>query len=155
MDASLGSGRLTRAAEDYDALQNGVVSRGLRLHLKIMTTTNHEKLVKLMQATLICGPNSIESALSKSTQEQRSLLARTERDQMDRRREKLPFHYDAEDKPPLAWVILWRGRYSNYHGGIIPPTLKRWGWVFWEWRRLTESRGKDVVKRVWQHRGRG
>jgi hypothetical protein len=110
-----------------------------------------------MQPVLSAGFNSIESALAWNTQRMRRDLHPSDRDRAQSNGDGMPFERDHEDRPPLAWVVLWRGRYSSWFGGRIPISVKRWGYVFWDCRRLNTSRGKDVVLRVWptQRRPRG
>lgn len=59
------------------------------------------------------------------------------------------FKGDHEDTPPAAWVGMWQGHCRNYHGGMLPFGLKRWGYVFWNYKRLKRSRGRDVLRRAW------
>ena len=107
-----------------------------------------------MQPVLSAGLNSIGQALAWDTQRMRHDLHPSDRDRAQSNGDRMPFERDHEDKPSLAWVVLWRGRYSSWFGAGIPVSLKRWGYVFWDCRRLNTSRGKDVVLRVWPIQGR-
>jgi hypothetical protein len=71
----------------------------------------------------------------------------TRGDRKEQDREKLPFTGDAEHKPPLGWVIQWRGRYHNWYGPCIAEALKGWGYVFWDSGRLKREKLTGVVAR--------
>jgi hypothetical protein len=88
----------------------------------------------------------IEPILDWTSQDMRRREHPSEEDRAEARRERLPFLGDAEDGPPLAWVIVWRGRYSNEYGSVIDRRLKTWGYVFWDCRRLNESGGKKQLR---------
>jgi hypothetical protein len=38
-------------------------------------------------------------------------------------------------RPPFAWILMWRGKYSNLYGEYIPDLLRGWGYVMWDERR--------------------
>ncbi|KAK4233133.1 hypothetical protein C8A03DRAFT_19727 [Achaetomium macrosporum] len=54
---------------------------------------------------------------------------------------------DAENQPPLAWAILFRGMYCNWYEGMLTWELKQWGWVFWDGPRLNRTGAMDLV--IW------
>ncbi len=54
-----------------------------------------------------------------------------------------PFSGDKEDGPPVAWAIIWRGIYSNWYGRMIPYSLQKWGYVFWDVKRIVKTGGKQ------------
>ncbi|KAK3308332.1 uncharacterized protein B0T15DRAFT_410673 [Chaetomium strumarium] len=131
-------------AADRRLLREGTALRGIQLFSQVLATHNHEELVKTIQRYQVpCY--TYEHVLSWATQHSRRALYASEGDLAEARREKLVFAGDTEDGPPLAWVIGWRGRYVNAYGPIIPAPLKTWGHVFWDRRRLIESKGKDEV----------
>jgi hypothetical protein len=72
----------------------------------------------------------IEPILDWTSQDMRRREHPSEEDRAEARRERLPFLGDAEDGPPLAWVIVWRGRYSNEYGSVIDRRLKRGAMCF-------------------------
>lgn len=37
--------------------------------------------------------------------------------------------------PPVAWVLMWHGKYSNLYGEGIPAEFRSWGYVMWDERR--------------------
>lgn len=92
--------------------------------------------------------NAYERVLTRSTQHNRRALYLSEYDLAEAHAEKLAFAGDTEDRPPLAWVIRWRGIYTNRYGPAIPVSLKSWGHVFWDLRRLIDIKGKDAVLRA-------
>lgn len=51
----------------------------------------------------------------------------------------MPFEGDKENLPPLAWVTLWKGTYSNPFGSYIPDSFRDWGYVMWDAGRLVNS----------------
>jgi hypothetical protein len=73
----------------------------------------------------------------------------SERDTAEAARQALPFLGDKEEGPPLAWVTIWRGTYSNTYGYLIPESFHTWGYVFWDAQRLAGSGGKQELQRVW------
>lgn len=54
------------------------------------------------------------------------------------------------DDPPLAWVLLWGGRYANIYEGYVPESLKRWGYVTWDASRWTDMGAKGLVAMQWE-----
>jgi hypothetical protein len=125
--------------------------RGLLPFYDIVRANNHEELVDLMQYYLVHGNDVIEQALGWTNQFFRRERYPLEGDQMEARRARLPFSGDAEDEPPLAWVIYWMGRYSNSYGGAIQASLQSWGHVFWDRKRLIRSKGTEEVLREREH----
>lgn len=72
----------------------------------------------------------------------------TRHDAAQDRRQKTPFDEDKLDSPPLAWILFWRGEYSNLFGVFIPKALRRWGFVMWDAARL-DSDVKDSIEQAW------
>jgi hypothetical protein len=96
-------------------------------------------LTETVQGALIRSVNQIPDILGAHT-----MFGR--RQNAERARPKLPFTGDGEDKPPLAWVILWNGTYNNRNGRGILTGLCSWGWVFWDADRLTKSGAEEVLR---------
>jgi hypothetical protein len=113
---------------------------------------DHEEFVQEMQYYLVHGndanPENIMRWTNQCCRRERYPL---EGDRLEARRARFPFSGDAEDGPPLAWVIYWKGRYSNGYGGAIPASLQSWGYVFWDRERLRESKGREEVRRKRGH----
>ncbi len=66
--------------------------------------------------------------------------------------EQLLFHGDNEPRlgkkyPPLAWILIWEGRYSNLFGYVIPDNMRLWGYIMWDVIRLEHTGVKDVLIR--------
>ena len=74
------------------------------------------------------------------------------RDEAERRRDPMEFVGEADPLtgPPLAWVLLWNGIYTNLYGGHTPASIKDWGYVMWDERRWTELGSKDLVQEQWK-----
>ncbi|KAG8156539.1 hypothetical protein KVR01_013643 [Diaporthe batatas] len=52
--------------------------------------------------------------------------------------------------PPLAWVLMWDGKYCNLYGEYIPDELRRWGYVMWDERRWNSIDGAlGLLIRLW------
>lgn len=123
--------------------------RGLPPFDDVIGVDDHEELVSDMQYYLVHGSNALdpENDLSCTNQYFRRERHPLEGDELEARRARLPFSGDTEDGPPLAWVIHWRGRYSNSYGDVIQPSLQSWGHVFWDRGRLIRSKGTEEVLR--------
>ncbi|KAK4098005.1 hypothetical protein N658DRAFT_509926 [Parathielavia hyrcaniae] len=130
-----------------DALRQGTASHGLRVFSTVLRTKDHSTLVERMQKYMSPHCVFIEPILNWTSQGTRRWQHPSEEDRAEARRDRLPFLGDDEDAPPLAWVIIWRGRYSNEYGEHIDFRYKRWGYVFWDYRRLNESGAKKQLVR--------
>jgi hypothetical protein len=58
------------------------------------------------------------------TQQQRRDRSFSDRDRARERRDAMPLKGDKENLPPLAWVTLWKGTYSNLFGSYIPDSFR-------------------------------
>ncbi|KAK4032031.1 hypothetical protein C8A01DRAFT_20840 [Parachaetomium inaequale] len=145
-----------RVSEYRNERLNGLVSRGLGFHLAVMErniTEHHEELHGMIQppAENAAYVNFISDALSLATQKRRLRdMGPPRRDEAQTRGDPMPFRGDDEDAPSAAWAVMWKGRYSNKFGQRLPLRLKTWGYVFWDERRLDESRGRKAVLRAMQ-----
>ncbi|KAK4034323.1 hypothetical protein C8A01DRAFT_49262 [Parachaetomium inaequale] len=145
------------------SLLNGTIARGLALFHAVSrigeeTADDHEALVRLMQENMTWSiGHPISEQLRYSTQDMRRFYHPSEGDRAEAARERMPFLGDGEDGPPLAWVIIWRGTYSNTYGGVIPSSLRGWGYVFWDARRLAGRGGemKRELRRAWENEWHG
>lgn len=52
--------------------------------------------------------------------------------------------------PPLAWVLLWGGKYVNIYGGYLPEPLKLWGHVMWDECRWIDMGAKELIVIQWE-----
>ncbi|KAK8085768.1 hypothetical protein PG997_007039 [Apiospora hydei] len=74
-------------------------------------------------------------------------------DEAEARRDPLEFLGDGvptEEGPPVAWVRLWNGKYSNLYGGYVPPSLGEWGYVMWDERRWRDLGALELVAEQWE-----
>lgn len=133
----------------------GILSRGLKTAVLLLAIRNHEDLVAKMQRCLVAkGPDAtMRRALEAVAQDLRRGLSTdppTARDEAERRRDPLNFVGDAipPNGPPLAWVLLWGGKYANLYGGYVPESLQRWGYVVWDEPRWLGAR--DLVAKQWE-----
>ncbi|KAH6847556.1 hypothetical protein B0I37DRAFT_405501 [Chaetomium sp. MPI-CAGE-AT-0009] len=136
------------------ALLDGTISRGLPLFQAVSRMADHEALIRLMQQNMgYRSGQPIPNTLRWMTQDSRRNLNNypSELDQMEEARQRMPFLGDDEDAPPLAWVIIWRGTYSNTYGEVIPSVLQGWGYVFWDVQRLAAKGGemKKELRLAW------
>ncbi|KAK0653991.1 hypothetical protein QBC41DRAFT_61008 [Cercophora samala] len=151
-------------------LQIGTASRGLGLlHMVLIKTpydTNdpreHEDLVITIQSQITIGTSFLETcggAMNTEIHQAYRNRNPTERDQKESRREPMNFvgdecvwhgrDGDTDPPPPLAWTMIWGGRYSNLYGSCIPECFSRLGYVFWDAERLIRSGGRDFLLRQW------
>lgn len=70
---------------------------------------------------------------------------------MELRRDPIEFVGDAvpPDGPPLGWVLLWGGIYSNICGEYVPRPVRRWSYVMGDERRWTGLGTREFVARQW------
>jgi hypothetical protein len=116
---------LLPAADNRQALFDGTISRGLGLFQAVPKVADREALVRLMQQNMTrCLGELILEAMVWLNSEIRRHLHPSELDQIEDAQQKMPFFGDEENAPPLAWVIIWRGRYSNLYGDLIPSVLQ-------------------------------
>jgi hypothetical protein len=144
---------LTETTKGY--LKN-IVARGLEIFVRLLAVEDHETLVNKMQRCLTRrGPRgmSMGQALWPVVQRsRRNLMATNARDDAQLRRDPMEFTGDAvpPEGPPLAWVLLWNGLYSNIYAEYVPSTVRNWGYVMWDERRWNELGARDIVVRQWE-----
>lgn len=126
------------------------------LHRVIFEITNHEDLVATMQQRLTSSYipiNALEGILGETQQTMRRHERPSDRDRMQEERAPLPFRGDSEpDAPPLGWVIIWGGTYSNLYGWYVSDDMRQMGYVFWDAATLENvegKNGKQVLKQLW------
>lgn len=142
-----------RPAHNRTPWVEGAATCGLKLLRRVLRTTDHEELVDTMQKNMtpsVANNIWINTVIMRLTQEsRRETYPNDDHDKLETARQKLPFAGDKEDAPPLAWVILWKGTYSNTYGDLIPDSLHAWGYIFWDVQRLVRSGGKQRLLRAW------
>jgi hypothetical protein len=118
---------------------------------------DHTVLVDKMQFCLT--PKGLDApmrtALGSVAQDLRRALSTnppTARDEAERRRDLVDFVGDTipPDGPPLAWVLLWGGKYANLYGEYVPESLRQWGYIMWDEWRWTDLGAKDLVAKQWE-----
>ena len=143
----------TPSVADY---MEGTVSRGLKLavrNLEVDNTGDADTLIAKMARCLTHEQRfdySIEWSLSQVAQrDRRELLAdkRSARDEAEERGDPIEFTGDGAPGPPFAWVLLWRGVYSNICGEYVPLSVRQWGYVMWDERRWNGLSG--LVSKQW------
>lgn len=129
---------------------NAVLEYGPQLLSDILKTEGHEQLVEMVRVAIVSGIGDawIENAIQGLVQMERREKWYSQRDSAQDFRQKLPFDGDRLDSPTLAWVIYWRGEYSNLIGIYVPEALRRWGFVMWDAARLN-SRAEARIDYWW------
>jgi hypothetical protein len=124
---------------------------GLRLVLKMLKVENHDQRVDLMTKSLRYGYGFFEDAMSFAAQRYWRLDEErvNKRDLAERRREAMPFVGDNPSAPPLVWVLLWGGKYSNLFGGYAPHELRQWGYVIWDKDRVDVNVARNCLAELW------
>lgn len=100
------------------------------------------------------GPFLEDGALGETAQYNRRRDWPSERDEKQRRRDPMPFRGDGEpdeqgERPPLAWTLIWREKYTNLYGYYIDDDIRRLGYVMWDAARLEQSGAKDRLLQLW------
>lgn len=53
--------------------------------------------------------------------------------------------------PPLAWVLMWDGKYCNLYGDYVPDEFRQWGYVLWDERRWNAIHGaRQLLLKTWK-----
>ncbi|KXH49793.1 hypothetical protein CSIM01_03930 [Colletotrichum simmondsii] len=141
-------------------IMNGTTARGLRPLLRLLRIDDHETLVNKMLSTLAMDRDideCLEHVLDWPAQHERRISSPqfpTARDKLERAKTSMKFMGDNVPplSPPLAWVLLWNGRYSNVFGGFVPEELRRWGYVMWDEQRWNEmgAGAKGLIREQWK-----
>ncbi|KAJ0106860.1 hypothetical protein J7T55_014936 [Diaporthe amygdali] len=129
---------------------NAVLEYGPQFLSDILKTKGHEQLVEMMRVAIVSGIGDawIENAVQELVQMERREKWYSKRDSAQDFRQEMPFDGDRLDSPTLAWVMYWRGEYSNLTGIYVPEALRRWGFVMWDAARLN-SRAEARIDYWW------
>lgn len=123
---------------------------GLDALWTLLKTQDHDKVVEIVSETKVSmAGNLMTDTVADRLQDRRREANYSERDGKQARRDKMPFTGDAENLPPLSWVTMWRGTYSNMYGSWIPVTFHRWGYIMWDASRLIDSRALNGLDEEW------
>ena len=146
---------LIHTALDY---MKGTISRGLKMIVRLLVINDHEELVTKMQRCLTRDQNldaPMRDAFGSIAQNDRREMSTNfpdARDAAEQRRDQMDFAGDAvpPDEPPIAWVLLWGGKYANIYGEYVPELLRRWGYVMWDESRWSDVGAKELVAKQWE-----
>ncbi|KAG7285058.1 hypothetical protein NEMBOFW57_009678 [Staphylotrichum longicolle] len=117
-------------AEREDYMEN-IVSRGLTFTVRLLAIDDHDTLVRRMKHYLKDEHNldyPLKWSLDTLAQDDRRVMLGTNaRDEAEARRDPIEFTGDTVPPagPPLGWVLLWGGRYSNLCGEYVPRTVRQ------------------------------
>ncbi|KAH6887767.1 hypothetical protein B0T10DRAFT_574936 [Thelonectria olida] len=142
---------------DRDTNKDDSVSCGLGILAQLLATESHQLLVDRIEqcfAHYDFTDPSLEEVISTQAQYDRrgqmpnSLDAK---DAFEACRDPMEFLFDpiVPDVPPLAWVLLWDGIYSNIYGEYVPEPLRRWGYVMWDEDMWDDLGVKDMIAFQW------
>lgn len=139
---------------------DGTVARGLDLASRILAVKGHENLVATMERYLTHSneiDHRLDQVLSFVTQADRrddSPNYPSARDEAEERRDPLGFLDDSipPDGPPWGWCVLWKHKYTNIYGELVPEPLRRTGYAIWDRRRwnATSCDPESLVAKIWR-----
>ncbi|WYZ42464.1 hypothetical protein EsH8_VI_000163 [Colletotrichum jinshuiense] len=143
---------------EHSDYMNGTVSRGLKMTARLLAIHDHEKLVAKMEECLThdqCLDAPLRLVLGTLAQDDRRQLSTnfpSTRDITEQRRDLVDFAGDGipPNTPPLAWVLLWNGRYANIYGDYVPELLRRCGYVIWDEQRWVDTQARDFIFKQWE-----
>lgn len=136
----------------------GTMARGLETTARILdVVNNHDQLVDKM-ARCLNQFHSIDAKMSTALYLSAYIERREDPDYIPTAQDAaegvnlLPFQGDTAPPtgPPLAWVIVWKGKYVvSIYGGYIPVPLKEYGWVMWDECRLDSMGVRKLIAGQW------
>jgi hypothetical protein len=142
-------------------LWKGTISNGIDLlHTVCCATEDHLHLVWAMQDN-ICYPGGSflgdergEGPLGEFEQMERREKWPSKRDEKQLRGDPMPFRGDGEpdehgERPPLAWTLIWREKYTDLYGNYVTDNAHRLGYVMWDAAQLENSGTKDRLLQLW------
>lgn len=126
--------------------------------MRLLNIEDHEKLVFKMQRCLTHDQNldaPVRTAIGLAAQSDRREMSTRfpdKRDEAEQRQDPIRFTGDTvpPNSPPLAWVLLWGGKYANIYGEYVPEPLRRWGYVIWDKIRWDGMDAKELIARQWE-----
>ncbi|OJJ69883.1 hypothetical protein ASPBRDRAFT_678288 [Aspergillus brasiliensis CBS 101740] len=134
-------------------LINGTVSCGLELlHAALFLFKKHDDLVSTLRKYIKPG-HSYFLDMRISVQQQGPLCYASIKHRGVEHWSPLPFQGDLmvpnaqEQYPPMAWILIWKGEWSNLRGVSIPDELRLWGYVLWDAARFETTGAKEVLTR--------
>ena len=130
----------------------GLSSLGLTLLLSMLNAADSRTLVSLVLQNISRAFTPwVTETVSSSCQYRRRRGKRVDsaRDKAQAERQPMPFTGDSEGSPPLAWVTIWKGTYSNLFGEWMPRSFLRWGYVMWDSDRMISAGAGAVLEDKW------
>ncbi|PNY23215.1 Uncharacterized protein TCAP_06852, partial [Tolypocladium capitatum] len=143
-----GTFNLAPTSYSYDSVLEGTISRGLELLNSVFVIEKHHHLVATMQEQMTLPAGYFFDdycAWSNTAQSCRRRQFPSEGDAKTQRRDPMPFQGDNSSSPPMGWTTLWRETYSNLVGALVPQSLRRFGYVFWDASRMERSGARDLI----------
>ncbi|ROV98074.1 hypothetical protein VMCG_07011 [Cytospora schulzeri] len=149
-----GSFELDDFWNDY---MDGTISRGIKIAAHLLTIDDHDQLVA-QTARFLTHRHNLDASLTRSLSTVAQFDRREDRDYTPNAKDNaegvdaLVFVGDSVPPrgPPLAWVLVWEGKYVNIYGEYVPEPLKNWGWVFWDECRLVDIGVKELIASQWE-----
>lgn len=141
-----------RSAGAKDTFVAGMASHGLGLFYQTLNTTDRGQLTVLLEKSLrLPSMLPLLQVTDLIAQEEGRSNSPSHHDLRERNEEVMRFVGDnpEDGKPSLAWVMIWKGRFSNLFGEAIPDHIKLWGYVFWDVHRMIESDAKLLLEIQW------
>lgn len=132
-----------------DFLNGTIPHGGLNLALEMIKAETHDDRVALMTKSLRAGGEFLEETMEFAAQVSRRHGDLNDRDRAEEKGQAMMFAGDDAGAPPVAWTLLWGGRYSNLFGGYVPDELRRWGYVIWDARRIDVDGTKRYLRDLW------
>ncbi|KAF9765755.1 hypothetical protein IL306_001895 [Fusarium sp. DS 682] len=112
---------------------------------------DHAALVNIVSQHITSSHDGwLFEATDERLQDQRRERLLSGRDLAQDRREQMLFDGDREDRPPLAWVTIWKETYSNLYGTHMRDSFREWGYVMWDAGRLVNSGAVDTLNYEWE-----
>ncbi|KAI3336499.1 hypothetical protein HD806DRAFT_528105 [Xylariaceae sp. AK1471] len=150
-----GSFDLDNRRHDY---LDGIVSRGLKMLARLLIIDDRQTLVSKMERRLriysgeeVTIPETM-NAFNQMERRRTSTNFPNAMDVAERYRDPLEFLGDSTrlNGPPLAWVLLWGGKYANINGALVPESLKRLGYVMWDESRWGCPGARAFIAKQWK-----
>ena len=131
--------------------REGMISLGLPVLCGISKIQDHSTLATFTSNKLAVGSlvSWVAETVDEIEQDRRRENWYSDRDAAQDRRDDMPFNGDREDLPPLAWVMIWRGTYSNMYGEYLDEDLRDWGYIMWDASRVMNSGKAASLDKLW------
>ncbi|KAF6804407.1 hypothetical protein CSOJ01_10198 [Colletotrichum sojae] len=149
---------LSRTDTGNGGMRDCTISRGLKTAVRILAIDDHDTLAFKTSRVIVgdqCEDPPAKDCLSSLGQIQRrdhSAKYPNHKDEAEQRRDPMEFTGDTvpPDAPPMAWVLLWDGKYANVYDDFVPAGLKECGYVMWDARRLDEAGLEEAIFKQWE-----